>query len=233
MEFVIVAPLYFLLLGGMFMVGDLILNRARMHIGDHLATWVGASRFCPKNGNGKDKEAVDLFVQELFDRAIGGIVPHGENDGFDTDWFDVREDHRKSKVNGFMELFYGGIRQLPVKIPNWVRGMVGMHGVMVGEGADEVFLMDTADFNCGDWRSYSFHRLPMHGIDDTQDPTGDDEKISRSKRIAAGDIAIANRGHVGNVIMETWVSTGIVKAPGELGPHAPLSKKRLLGEYGE
>ena len=231
MEFVIVAPLYFLLLGGLFLVGDLILNRSRMHMGDHLATWVGASRFCPRSEGGKDRDAVDGLVQELFGRSVGGVVPHGENGGFDTNWFDVLEDNSAGKVNGFMGLFYGGILNLPVKVPDWVRGMIGLHGLTMGKGSNEIFLMKTADFHCGDYRSYSFHRLPMHGIDDTHIPTGEDEKVSRSKRIAAGDIVL--RGQLDNVIRETWISTGVPFKPGNLRPKQPFAKQRYLGRFGE
>ncbi len=229
MEFVIVAPLYFLLLGGMFMVGGLLLNRIRMHVGDHLVTWVGGSRFCPTDSDSRtgekvrSSEKVKELTAQLFGVPIGGM-------SMDDDGFEVKlTDDDKEKVNDFMGLYFGGITRLPVNVPAWVRGMMGMHGTMTDGGDSEWFLMETAEYECGFDRSYSFHRLFMD-LDSKDGSSGD---VSyRSKSISAADVAM--RGYLESVLGEIWIGGAVSeKKTVSIGEAKTFPQGRLLGRFGE
>lgn len=217
MEFVLVAPLYFALLGGLFIVGGLLVNRMRMHMSDHLVTWIGASRLCPGSVDSqtgekqKDSQIVQSLVNQLFDRAVGGIEPDKES--FVVKW----DDSNELRVNGFMGFYYGGITKLPVSVPSWIRGMLGMQGAVTGDGTSEWFNMETAEFDCGYFRSYSFHRL---------------SSTSRSRETRGIDIA--SGGVLESVLNEIWigserkedVSIPIQTVKGN-------NKGRVLGRFGE
>ena len=231
MEFVIVAPLYFLLLGGLFLIGDLSLNRIRMHIGDQLATWVGASRFCPVNpGVGKDRDSVDRLVALLFGKEVGAEI--GADGKLKTDgvrWFDV-EAYPVGDGNGFVQSFRGGVTKLPIKVPPWVSGMFNMQDMMTGGGTGARFV-DPVFFGGDTYRSYVVHRLPVAGMDDDSEPP-DDDCCNRSRKIPARDVVYA--GYVGNVVSEGWSVIGGGSAPNALGVRKGRTpRKRYLREWGE
>ena len=227
MEFVIVAPLYFLLLGGIFMVGGLMLNRIRMHVGDHLVTWVGGSRFCPVDSDSLDEdnrsaEKVKELTAQLFGIPVGGMT-------LDDEGFVVkRPDDDLSRVNDFMALYFGGITRLPVNIPAWIRGMMGMQGAMTTDGNSEWFLMDTAEYECGYARSYSFHRMFLDL--DSKDGSGGDSSY-RSKSISAADVA--TRGYLEGVLNETWIGRPSQAKATVIGEAQTFPQGRLLGRFGE
>lgn len=227
MEFVIVAPLYFLLLGGLFMVGGLMLNRIRMHVGDHLVTWVGGSRFCPTDYDSatgetrRSPEKVKSLTSQLFGVPIGGM-------SLDDEGFEVKlSDDNLEKVNDFMGLYFGGITRLPVDIPAWIRGMMGMQGAMATDGNSEWFLMDTAEYGCGYERAFSFHRMSLD-FDSEKGISGN----YRSKFISAADVA--TRGYLESVLNERWIGGGSSDAkPATITGAQTFPQGRLLGRFGE
>ena len=229
MELVVVLPLYFLLFGGVFMLGGVALSRIRMHLGDHLVTWVGGSRFCPTNEQGqKDPDKVRELVDQIFGCAIGGIAK--DDDGFEVRW----DSEGAWAVNDFMGMYYGGVTRLPVNVPSWIRGMMGMGGVMFESGTPGWLIAETSVFSCGRFRSYSFHRLSLPGIDNGGDPSG--TLTSRAKSVPAKDVA--TRGYLETVLGETWIGLGESdekpgKGKGGLSAALDIPKGRLLGRFGE
>ncbi len=216
MEFVLVAPLYLMLLGGLFMVGGLMLNRLRMHVGDHLVTWVGGSRFCPMDEDGNPSgEKVEELTLQLFRIPIGG--PLVNEQGFDV----KKVDEDPAKINDFMALFFGGIKRLPLDVPSWIRGMLGLHGVMMHEGDNEWFLMETSEYNAGYDRSFSFHRLPM----------GDDS--NRSSTVSSADLVTA--GYLEAVLQEGWIGKETTSTVNETtsDEKQEFPKGRQLGWFAE
>lgn len=132
MEFLVVAPVYLVLLGGMFILGDLMLNRIRMHIGDRYVTWVGGSRYCPvtEDADGK-KRADDKWVGEslrpLFARSIGGEAA--------VDFKADRKDDDGVQINDFMALYMGGVTNMTVSLPGWATGMMSAVSIFEGDGS--------------------------------------------------------------------------------------------------
>lgn len=229
MEFIIVAPLYFLLLGGLFMVGGLGLNRIRMHVGDHLVTWVGGSRFCPTESGSQSGDAekswkkVKELTSQLFECPIGGMST--DDEGFEV----KRPDDEPTRVNDFMGLYFGGITRLPVNVPSWVRGMMGMQGAMTRDGNSEWFLMETAEYDCGHDRAYSFHRM---GLDFDSKNGGSDSLPYRSKFIRASDVV--SRGYLESVLNENWIgSSSSQRTTVTIGAAQEFPKGRMLGRFGE
>ena len=202
MEFVIVAPLYFALLGGLFFIGELTLNRLRMHIGDHTGTWLGATRLMgyPTDSKGnplKGDLIAKLLQEKLFLETMeltGRIkVNQIKEDGSDS-----------TKINRFMAMYAGGIEKLSVSLPDWARGMLFMQDAMTGE--------DTSDFTTkqsytyfsdaeNDWRDFSFHRYThLYDGDSPRNPG-----IGKSNDRAGAAVNLVKGEVLGNVIGDGWI----------------------------
>lgn len=237
MEFVIVAPLYFILLGMLFILGDLAVNKFRMHVGDHFVTWMGGSRFAPAGKNAAGQLVVDggkvgAYMKPMFANAIGGAIADFKV-GFDPD----DDSHH---LNSFMALYFGAVTNLPVKLPAWVRGMANMSYYMTGEEPDGDVLKSVVTYDCAFYRSFCFHRLPISGIDDVDDSNAVAnfplDPFSRSRiHMSANDLVV--RGFVRNVVSEPWVNMDDDKTAnvgdGTLSSSHTLKRGRYLGLFAE
>ena len=234
MEFIIVAPLYFILLGGLFILGDLAVNRIRVHIGDHFVTWVGGSRFCPVDGNGnKDKNKVQAILKPLYDLSIGGAV---NGVGFKVDSSDDRASAgNHANLNSFMKFHMGKVKRLPLKMPGWARGMFTMNDAMEGkdgsgEYEDMVFNRDRG------FSSYVFHRCALSGIDKYA-PSAEKDGYSRSRGISAD--RLVHGDYVSSVVGDFWISDPGYGDGGGVGNSQSGSAQsmgevpRYLGYFGE
>lgn len=229
MEFVLVAPLYFILLGGLFIVGDLTMNNVRRHMGDHFVTWVGGSRFCPVDENGyRTSEKVQSILKPLYDLSIGGAV---DGVGFKVDCEDKASGD--DELNYFMRFYMGRVRKLPVAMPDWARGMLSMEESLSGKDVVDEYATVTLEQK-NYFRSYSFHRLALSGIDGG-DPVVDQN--SRSRLVPAS--SLVQSGYLGNVIAEGWASEldddGRAPIPSRdaLSPGSDVNHSRALGMFGE
>lgn len=207
MEFVVVAPLYFILLGGLFMVGDLVTNRVRFHIGEHFVTWVGASRFCPvvkdgANKGDKDPEQVKALIKPMYDLSIGGAV---DDAGFRVDTPEEMSSQGQIYHNNFMQFYMGRIKSIPIAMPEWARGMYQMENAMQGSSDMDEYSSVVYERKGEDFHSYSFHRLLLPGIDD--DNFNAIDNYSRSKAVSAGQLAADEDNILSNVIGgDKWVN---------------------------
>lgn len=220
MEFVLVAPLYFLLLGGLFLVADLVVNRIRMQIGDELVTWVAASRFCPQSDNGeRDASKVADLLDPLFERSIGGAVI-----GFRVNTTNA------ARFNNFLDFCSGGISKLPVKVPEWVRGMMSMLGLMSGSSDSDWLNRSVVEVNCDFPRAYVFQRRALSGIDRDPDP---DDAASRDRALSASDVV--TRGYLEEVLMDDWIhlDDGKEEEAPSMRVQQDIPKRRYLGMFGE
>lgn len=219
MEFIIVAPLYFVLLGGLFMLADLMVNKMRMHFGDHLVTWVAGSRFCPSQGPNDEDAAtfVNGLVKTMFERSIGGAP----GDDFHVD----REIGSGMKVNSFMAIDMGCIDSLPIKMPSWARGMFAMQDVMISGTLPELATKNEFRYKCDFFRSFSFHRLPSSEID---------EGYSREKTIPIAQTLIS--GNIDLILSDHWVGSeegGNANGSSGGSGGTVFSVQRTLVKYGE
>ena len=147
MEFIIVAPLYFALLGGLFFVGELGLNRIRLHVGEHTGTWLGGTLRSADSPIGLHLRK-DLFKDTM--ELVGEIR------------VDRDEYNRANAVNNFVALFKGGMRDLKVSMPDWARGMLFMQQAMGDGDTTDLTTKKTYAYFEGAkdvYRSFSFHRF--------------------------------------------------------------------------
>ena len=211
MEFVIVAPLYFVLLGGLFIVGDLAMNRIRVHIGDHFVTWVAGSGVT-------DDKKVKRWLKPMYDVSIGGNI---DDAGFKVDRDTDKEGRR---LNQFMALFMGHVKRLPLKMPDWARGMFGMEEAVFGSSSNDEYANVT--FESEHFRSFSFHRLPHVKVD-----TEFNRDFNR-KTVSAADLV--QRGYLDNVYRDTWPYEPFADvARPELVSSQHGAVSRTLGYFGE
>lgn len=224
MEFVLVAPLYFLLLGGLFLVADLSVNKMRMQIGDELVTWVGASRFCPHGEDGgRDAGKVAELLVALFERSIGGT-----DAGFKVNAATDEALH----LNDFMSCYSGGIVKLPVQVPGWVRGMMLLCGLMSGTSDPDSgwFNRSEIEMNCDFPRVFVFHRHALSGLDRDSDPSD-----PRSRDRAIPEREVVSGGYLGRVLDDDWIhlDEGNDEEGLFLIQPFPIPQRRYLGAFGE
>ena len=117
MEFLVVLPLYFALIGGLFFVGELIVNRVRLQIGDFAVTWMGADRF-------SDAQLCTSSMGFLFEEKFDGLGRYFVNESEDD-----------AKVNRFCALHLGGV-DLDIRMPQWIRGMLFMQDAVTRTNED-------------------------------------------------------------------------------------------------
>ncbi len=208
MEFVIVAPLYFALLGGVFYVGELALNRMRLAVGDHTGTWLGASRFTPDGAQIGGMLGDVLFKDTL--EPVGTINVERSSDG--------------KKLNYYMALYKGGIERLEISLPMWAKGMLRMQ--------DAAFGGDTADLADKDgytymegatdhFRSYSFHRYASSAWPATHNR-------------AAPAKELVMKGILANVVTDVWIGCPDAKTNEAQMPDQPDKgdlRSRSLSEW--
>lgn len=219
MEFVVVLPLYLLLLGGLFLVADLAVNKLRKHIGDELVTWVGASRFCPQDNTGqRDSGRVAALLLPLFERSIGGaVIGFKVNSKEETLW-----------QNNFMSCYAGGIIKLPIHMPEWVRGMMAVSDLMSGKSNSEWRNQSEIQIACDTSQTTVFQRQALSGIDMDSD-MGD--AVSRDRAISACDVVV--RGYLDNVVNGEWIHLDESGAGPALTAPQSIPKGRLLGVFAE
>lgn len=211
MEFVVVMPLYCALLGGMFFVGELMVNRIRLQVGDQVGTVLAASRL-RRQIPGDDGDPIrEVMESHVFHDTmeLAGEISVGRD---------------PKNLNGFMSMWAGGIRRLEVSAPNWMRGMLYMHQAFGGGDMEDLttkrvynYLPD-ADFR----RSVSFHRNAAWS-----------ENLDRAA--SAGDVVC--RGILGEVLSDTWILSDSTSETGDAVAPRISSEvycvKRCLSQWGE
>lgn len=184
MEFVIVAPLYFLLLGGMFYVGEFLLNRIRINVGDNFLTWSVATRLKPA-----EMPITGYLEDWLFSETL------------EKARLTVDLSSNSSEVNQFCGLFMGGIDRVEVGIPAWATGMLTMHKILSGQSLSED---DTAGrFAYFDEAESNIRVVCLHRFNDSDAAPG----YSRSKNIPARDLLPQN--NLANVISDGWINSDV------------------------
>ena len=177
MEFVVVAPLYFALLGGMFFVGELMLNRYRLAVGDHLGTWLAGTRLMDRSGG---NDAIGALFQDYLFR----------------DTHELAGELKVGRVavwnNYFMSMYGGGIQRLSVSVPDWVRGMMYMQQAFSGGDMSDLDTKRTYDYFKGEdyHRSFSLHRV---------------SSWPSSHNRSASSFDIVNSDVLMNVLGDSWI----------------------------
>ena len=119
METILVLPLYLMLLGGMFVIGELLLGRYLAHDIERTVAWRAADRFGPDFNDG------------IFDYATG---PNGVFPGM---YMQLRGKEEGYWRNNWL-FTVGGRSDVVVGTP-WWSNFVNVQGVMTGKGKDEAF----------------------------------------------------------------------------------------------
>ena len=147
MEFVVVLPLYCALLGGMFFVGELMVNRIRLHVGDQVGTVMAATRLFQVSSDSEDDPIVTTLGKYVFGDTLelAGEITVGRD---------------PKSLNGFMAMWAGGVKRLDVSAPDWMRGMLYMHESFNGSDMEDLKTKRVYSYLPGEdyRRSVSFHR---------------------------------------------------------------------------
>lgn len=202
MEFVVVAPLYFALLGGMFFVGEMALNRFRLLVGDHAGTWLAGTRLMDKSGGGDPIGALMQNFLFLDTHELAGAIS---------------VEPSPDRLNYFMSMYSGGIKRLSVSVPNWMRGMLYMHQALSGGDMRDLREKRTYDFLSSEdfHRSFSFHRNPSW-------------PASHNRSAPAADIV--GNDILMNVLYDSWIlSDSSVPASSSTGSGIGAVTRALSG----
>ena len=195
MEFIVVLPLYFVLVGGLFFVGELMINRVRLQIGDFAVTWIGADRFSDSSLCGT---AMDFLFEEKFD-GRGAYV--------------VNESEDESKINRFCALHLGGV-DLDIGMPSWILGMLWVQDVTTGgakENDSELKWDELSTYsywkNGENEREFGFRSFSVHRIanDDMDYERARIHKVKEAQRgLGAAELLTGNV--LMNVLSDRWVN---------------------------
>ena len=177
MEFVVVAPLYFLLLGGIFYVGEFVANRIRINVGDQLLTWSVATRFCQERGS----------IKQLLNGWLFG-------DTLEYALLTVNDAPMAVGGNEFCSAYVGGIERIEIGMPGWANGMMNMHKAVSGEELSAADLRTR--FTYFEDANTSVRTVVMHRL------KGFSGEYDRSKNVRACDLM--PRNYLVNVLSDSW-----------------------------
>ena len=113
MECIVVLPVYFALLGGLFLVGEIVVNKLRVEMGDSIVTGLAADRIVP--GILPDDAMSYLFQEKIAGRGEYA-VDSSSGDG-------------RNEINHFSAKYMGYVA-FGVYMPDWVRGWLSLGNVM-------------------------------------------------------------------------------------------------------
>lgn len=116
MECVVMLPMYFALLGGLFLVGEIAVNNMRVEMGDSIVTGLAADRIAPAI-------IPDDAMTYLFQEKISG---HGDYE------VDSDSGSGNNEVNHFSAKYMGFV-SFGLYLPDWVRGWLSLGNVMAEE----------------------------------------------------------------------------------------------------
>lgn len=212
MEGVLVLPLYLMLLGVLFIVGDLAMGRLAMLAGERTVTWLAGDRF----GHDPDP-AVKALLDASSMTVEGGQAVEAVLEGrrIGNHWLDA----------------YLGYMVLGVHVPYWVGLANTAHGTRPRDGAEnaelpfrEGYLLPESDTSGGNrfWRSCVVRRLEDAG-----------EAYARNAP-AAQLLANVER----NVVNDPWVVGGDAgyhellepAGPSQVEPYKRVNDFVLFGE---
>ena len=155
MECLVVMPIYFALLGGLFLVGEIVVNKMRVEIGDSVVTGLVADRIEVGIAPGD-------AMSYLFQDKIAG---HGE--------FAVDAVNRSgsNEINYFSTKYMGYV-SYGLYLPEWVRGWLSL-GNVVAEDAmrDKDENGNELDWERqGRWKPDASERTPLTFYETFADP---------------------------------------------------------------
>lgn len=241
MECLVVLPLYFTLFGGLFFVGELMVNRLRLQVGDRVATWFGSDRF------GLNADVADDFgMGYLFQEKFSG---EGE--------IEVRiADRDDDAINHYAALFKGGITKLNIHMPGWITGCLAMQSIISGDkdmvvneqgDAQDLDWAHQGDFRYFDghpnnFRSWSIHRTKASDFgSDSEAYAEQRDKYNRARTTPVENqewegkwaVALLTDGTLINVISDKWLNNVDSEEPPPKLTSVGSSVKRVLADFGQ
>ena len=125
METILVLPLYLMLLGGMFVIGELLLGRYLAHDIERALAWRAADRFGPTS-----------FDKKMYDYSTGDYAT--ATNGISPEIRMVARTHRSGFWGNNWIATFGGRADVSVRTPWWT-AFINVQGAMIGKGEDEAF----------------------------------------------------------------------------------------------
>lgn len=242
MEWVVMLPIYFSLLSGCFLLGEMIVNKIRLQVGDHTVTWLVGDRMGQQNIT--PEEAMTYLFSEKFDGNGRFRVDRGT---------DVEA------MNHFATIYRGGVK-FDLALPDWILGPLDLGNVMSEESSRDVdaegraFLWsrDAAnvplfaleDENGRHLRSYSLHRVkPMDFLPDDDAMYAQTKNDYNRARTAPVDIqewagvdagSMLANGIFVNVLGDNWIEdAGQPISTANVSGDPPSAMQRFLHEFGQ
>ena len=242
LECVVMLPVYFALMSGCFLLGEMIVNRIRLQVGDHAITWLvgdrmGQSDITPEG-------AMSYLFAEMFDGRGKFRVDRG------TD---------SEAMNHFATIYRGGVK-FDLALPDWILGPMDLGNIMAEErfrdtdsdGADFTWSRDASvvaifaqeDDSGKHLRSYSLHRVkPADFLPEDRDMYAEvkqDYNRARTQRVDiqewegvdAGSM-LAN-GILSNVVGDNWIEdVGNPIDTTAVAGDPPSASRRMLFDFGQ
>ena len=218
-EFLLVAPLYLLLFGGLMLTNDLARLKNKAAVLDAYVTIGRTHRLC-----GRSASAVDRHVKELFASFLPGAVSSPYAFGEKTEGTDG-----KAVANKWQAL-YGGRIDVEYKMPTLFLEMMAVRRILFGS-KDESKPMTMFRFYA-DPKSGEFpddHEARFFQVQRFWEPGGDHDV----DRTAKGESLVGD-GILGNVLADGWLFVSDDDTASARLDTGKLSEyEQTLGEYAE
>ena len=217
MEFILVAPLYLLLFGGLMLSSDIARLKNKIDMLDVFVTMGGTHRLMQG-----DSEAVAGQIKDSFRSFPSGSV---SSPGAYADLFESRDG---IILSNRWNAVYGGRIDVEYKLPAFISSMMEIHRVLYGgkKAAPSSIKFytypATGNFPTADSQVSRFHIIQRHWIGGKGD--GFDRTVSASKLIGNGVLS--------NVIGDGWLFTEGTLSVKETDGNDSTYKQQL-GDYAE
>lgn len=244
MEFLIVAPLYLLLFGGLMLTGELLLARLNLWNHDRLLAWTADDRHFSTLTGIEIHRVIALikasfYWPDIYIDESGNSVIKSDHFGFENEniladeWVTASVNDETAAEQYVLSNFWGKMynSQIPLKlntIPASIRGPMSLIGILSGENTSFVTHVDfyqggthTKD------RSHDRHYVVHRYLYDKVDQAVHDRKAEATD--------LLNRGILWNIVEEPWIKNTKSAVQGVIPPddYDFAYERTFLSEWSE
>jgi len=219
-EFILVAPLYLLLFGGLLLTSEIVLLKNKVAMLDSFVTIGGTHRLMQG-----DQSAMNKQIKSVFATFMPGSVSSPARIG------DLFEQADGNILSNHWNAVFAGRADVEYKMPTLIYELMAVHRVLFGGEEDDEppttfkFYSDpaTGEFPDADSKVYRFHVVQR------QWEPGSDSAYDRSKEAKK----LVQSNIMSNVLADNWLFTKGEIASVEDSDSDTDEYKQQLGKYAE
>lgn len=216
-EFIIVAPLYFLLFGGLLLFNDMLRLKNKITMLDMFVTIAGTNRLMKESGSAL-KPKIEKVFQSFAPQSVSSPNAFGN----------LYESNDGTVLSNHWNAVYGGRIDVAYKLPTTVNALLSAQRLVSGDEkyhktpTEYRFYTDSTTGEFPDEKECRFHLIERHW----QPGSGDDfDRTADAKDLLGDDV-------LKNVIGDAWLFTEDTLSASEASGNTS-TYKQTLGDYAE